>query len=82
MAFSELSRFLLFSFQSNRFHLTGLGTICIVLHSNEKTQKGKREMADASVVTDPGIGIQRSDSLAFFCGRKKIRIFKAMKRAC
>jgi hypothetical protein len=30
-----------------------------------------------SVVMDPGIGIQRSDSLALFCGRKKIRIFKA-----
>jgi hypothetical protein len=33
-----------------------------------------------SVVTDPGIGIQRSDSLALFCGRKKIRIFKARIR--
>jgi hypothetical protein len=27
-----------------------------------------------------GIGIQRSDSLALFCGRKKIRIFKARIR--
>jgi hypothetical protein len=34
----------------------------------------------SSVVTDPGIGIQRSDSLALFCGRKKIRIFKARIR--
>jgi hypothetical protein len=25
----------------------------------------------ASVVTDPGIGIQRSDSLALFCGERK-----------
>jgi hypothetical protein len=33
-----------------------------------------------SVVTDPGIGIQRSDSMALFCGRKKIRIFKARIR--
>jgi hypothetical protein len=33
-----------------------------------------------SVVTDPGIGNQRSDSLALFCGRKKIRIFKARIR--
>jgi hypothetical protein len=47
MAFSELSCFLVFSFPSNRFLLTGLGTICIVLHSNEKTKKGKREMANA-----------------------------------
>jgi hypothetical protein len=38
---------------------------------------------EKSVVTDPGIGIQRSDSLdtkALFDGRKKIRIFKARIR--
>jgi hypothetical protein len=38
------------------------------------------KQAVSSVVTDPGIGIQRSDSLALFCGRKKIRIFKARIR--
>jgi hypothetical protein len=38
------------------------------------------QSARCSVVTDPGIGIQRSDSLALFCGRKKIRIFKARIR--
>jgi hypothetical protein len=33
-----------------------------------------------SVVMDPGIGIQRSGSLALFCERKKIRIFKVRIR--
>jgi hypothetical protein len=33
-----------------------------------------------SVVTNPRIGIQRSDSLALFCKRKKIRIFEARIR--
>jgi hypothetical protein len=46
MAFSESSCFLLFSFPSNGFLSSGLGTICIVLHENEETQKGKKTMAD------------------------------------